>query len=101
MLAWLHQTVASEREFLESLLDRERQIKRNGHVPKDSPLRLVEDEVSDADIVASLLDKNLEGTTRPLKVTKAIEASSIEEVYSKTACTYTWVFHLFGSPVSS
>ncbi|KAG0028552.1 Golgi transport complex subunit 6 [Podila clonocystis] len=67
MLAWLHQTVASEREFLESLLDRERQIKRNGHVPKDSPLRLVEDEVSDADIVASLLDKNLEGTTRPLK----------------------------------
>ncbi|KAF9429672.1 Golgi transport complex subunit 6 [Podila epigama] len=67
MLAWLHQTVASEREFLESLLDGERQIKRSGHVPKDSPLRLVEDKVSDADIIASLLDKNLEGTTRPLK----------------------------------
>ena len=72
MLAWLHQTVASEREFLESLLNSERRTRDRGQtevkLPKASPLRLVESDVSDADIVDSLLDKNLEGTSRPLKV---------------------------------
>ncbi len=72
MLAWLHQTVASEREFLESLLNSERRTRDRGQMevklPKASPLRLVESDVSDADIVDSLLDKNLEGTSRPLKV---------------------------------
>ncbi|KAF9982243.1 Golgi transport complex subunit 6 [Mortierella antarctica] len=71
MLAWLHQTVASEREFLESLLNSERRTRDRGQtevkLPKASPLRLVENDVSDADIVDSLLDKNLEGTSRPLK----------------------------------
>ncbi|KAF9957617.1 Golgi transport complex subunit 6 [Mortierella alpina] len=71
MLAWLHQTVASEREFLESLLNSERRTRDRGQtevkLPKASPLRLVESDVSDADIVDSLLDKNLEGTSRPLK----------------------------------
>ncbi|KAF9943091.1 Golgi transport complex subunit 6 [Mortierella alpina] len=71
MLAWLHQTVASEREFLESLLNSERRTRDRGQtevkLPKASPLRLVENDVSDADVVDSLLDKNLEGTSRPLK----------------------------------
>jgi len=73
MLAWLHQTVASEREFLESLLNSsERRSRDRGQaeikLPKASPLRLVESEQSDADIVNALLDKNLEGTSRPLRV---------------------------------
>ncbi|KAF9429135.1 Golgi transport complex subunit 6 [Entomortierella beljakovae] len=71
MLAWIHQTVASEREFLESLLSSERRIRDRGKteikLPKASPLRLVENDASDAEIVDSLLDKNLEGTARPLK----------------------------------
>ncbi|KAF8939551.1 oligomeric Golgi complex subunit 6 [Dissophora ornata] len=71
MLAWLHQTVASEREFLESLLNSERKNRDRGQtevkLPKASPLRLVESDISDVEIVNSLLDKNLEGTSRPLK----------------------------------
>ncbi|KAG0256026.1 Golgi transport complex subunit 6 [Mortierella polycephala] len=71
MLAWLHQTVANEREFLESLLGTERRSRDRGQaqvkLPKASPLRLVESNVSDVEIINSLLDKNLEGTSRPLK----------------------------------
>ncbi|KAF9200581.1 Golgi transport complex subunit 6 [Haplosporangium sp. Z 27] len=71
MLAWLHQTVASEREFLESLLSSEKRNRDRGQVevklPKASPLRLVESDASDSEILDSLLDKNLEGTSRPLK----------------------------------
>lgn len=72
MLAWIHQTVASEREFLESVLSSERKKRDRGQaeikLPKASPLRLVESDATDAEIVDSLLDKNLEGTARPLKV---------------------------------
>jgi hypothetical protein len=72
MLAWIHQTVASEREFLESLLNSEKRKRDRGQaeikMPKASPLRLVENDVSDSEILDSLLDKNLEGTGRPLKV---------------------------------
>lgn len=72
MLAWLHQTVASEREFLESLLSSEKRKPDRGQAkitfPKASPLRLVGSEVPDTEIVNSLLDKNMEGTARPLKV---------------------------------
>ncbi|KAG0231611.1 Golgi transport complex subunit 6 [Actinomortierella wolfii] len=71
MLAWIHQTVASEREFLESLLDRERQNLDPEVVALQqqvaSPMRLIEEEATDAEIIHSLLDQNLEGTTRPLK----------------------------------
>ncbi|KAF9586133.1 Golgi transport complex subunit 6 [Lunasporangiospora selenospora] len=71
MLAWIHQTAASEREFLESLLDNERRNRGRGQaevkVTKASSLRLVESEETDAEVVASLMDKNLEGTARPLK----------------------------------
>ncbi|KAF9913844.1 Golgi transport complex subunit 6 [Lobosporangium transversale] len=71
MLAWIHQTVASEREFLESLLSSEKRNKDRGQIeiklPKPSPLRLAESDMSDTEIIDSLLDKNLEGTARPLK----------------------------------
>ncbi|KAG0044297.1 Golgi transport complex subunit 6 [Gryganskiella cystojenkinii] len=86
MLAWLHQTVASEREFLESLLNSERRNRDRGQaqikLPKASPLRLVESDQSDADIVNTLLDKNLEGTSRPLR-------SRVEQVLMSQANAIT------------
>ncbi|KAG0254401.1 Golgi transport complex subunit 6 [Actinomortierella ambigua] len=71
MLAWIHQTVAGEREFLESLLDRERQNLDPEMVALQqqvaSPMHLIEQEATDAEIIQALLDQNLEGTSRPLK----------------------------------
>ncbi|KAF9981203.1 Golgi transport complex subunit 6 [Modicella reniformis] len=86
MLAWLHQTVASEREFLESLLSSEKKNRDRGKTeiifPRVSPLRLVESDVSDVEIMNSLLDKNLEGTARPLK-------SRVEQVLVSQASAIT------------
>ncbi|KAG0296310.1 Golgi transport complex subunit 6 [Dissophora globulifera] len=86
MLAWIHQTVASEREFLESLLNSERRHRDRGQaeikLPKASPLRLVESDVPDTEIVNSLLDKNLEGISRPL-------SSRVEQVLVSQANAIT------------
>jgi hypothetical protein len=61
MLAWVHQATASEHEFLASLFglqDRQRMIGS----------RRSEEKEEDETLVAEILDKNLEGLGRPLKV---------------------------------
>jgi len=80
MLAWLHQAMAGEREFLESLFgtrgDDESQRRRVGEVHALSRHKrvrtgvdgIVGGVVSDRDRVKKLLDRDLEGCGRPLKV---------------------------------
>ncbi|GAA5932727.1 hypothetical protein JCM3775_002220 [Rhodotorula graminis] len=80
MLAWLHQAMAGEREFLESLFgtrsDDESQRRRVGEVHALSRHKrvrtgvdgIVGGVVSDRDRVKKLLDRDLEGCGRPLKI---------------------------------
>ncbi|GAA5821598.1 hypothetical protein JCM3770_005309 [Rhodotorula araucariae] len=78
MLAWLHQAMAGEREFLESLFgtkEDEKALRRVGEVHALSRHRRVktglegvETARSDRDRVKKLLDKDFEGCGRPLKV---------------------------------
>ncbi|GAA5848632.1 hypothetical protein JCM9279_002723 [Rhodotorula babjevae] len=80
MLAWLHQAMAGEREFLESLFgtrsDDENQRRRVGEVHALSRHKrvrtgvdgIVGGVVSDRDRVKKLLDRDLEGCGRPLKI---------------------------------
>lgn len=79
MLAWLHQAMAGEREFLESLFgtrgEDEVGARRVGEVHALSRHRRVrtglegvEGVVTDRDRVKKLLDRDLEGCGRPLKV---------------------------------
>ncbi|KAG9307314.1 hypothetical protein G9A89_017142 [Geosiphon pyriformis] len=65
MLAWVHQAVAGEREFLEGLFDSCFDENVEGKIIE----RLSEDIVKESDdiIVQDLLDRDLDGTCRPLK----------------------------------
>ncbi|TPX35858.1 hypothetical protein SmJEL517_g01736 [Synchytrium microbalum] len=65
MLAWLHQTAATEREILEGLLDAGVQGDENGGEDESfaKPTQGAEEET-----IRHILDKNMEGTCRPLKV---------------------------------
>ena len=65
ILAWIHQTMAGEREFLESLFG----IKEDGRwVGSVRALKGSEDAGEDELRLRKLLDKDLEGCGRPLKV---------------------------------
>lgn len=87
MLAWVHQTMASEHEFLESLFDLKSDGRRVGESrifpPKlsDSTSNLddqtitsatetipVDKQIEDRKRVRNLLDKHMEGCGRPLKI---------------------------------
>ncbi|KAF9169273.1 Golgi transport complex subunit 6, partial [Mortierella sp. AD010] len=101
MLAWLHQTVASEREFLESLLSSEKRNRDRGQaeikLPKASPLRLVENDASDSEILDSLLDKNLEGTSRPLK--SRVEQVLVSQANAITAFKISNLIKFYSSTI--
>ncbi|CAG8837418.1 21040_t:CDS:10, partial [Gigaspora margarita] len=60
MLAWIHQTVANEREFLESLFE----IKNESDHSNIENL----DKENDDIVVQDLLDRDIDGTCRPLKI---------------------------------
>ncbi|RIB16037.1 component of oligomeric golgi complex 6 [Gigaspora rosea] len=60
MLAWIHQTVANEREFLESLFE----IKNESDHSNIENL----DKENDDIVVRDLLDRDIDGTCRPLKI---------------------------------
>jgi hypothetical protein len=62
MLAWVHQTTASEHEFLESLFGVRERKRMVGS--ERAPAELGEEE----QLVREAMDKNLEGLGRPLKV---------------------------------
>ncbi|CAG8601106.1 9616_t:CDS:10 [Ambispora leptoticha] len=61
MLAWIHQAVAAEREFLEGLFD--------FNIEENNVSTLSENTVKESDdiIIQDLLDRDLDGTCRPLK----------------------------------
>jgi hypothetical protein len=61
MLAWIHQATASEHEFLASLFGLEERRRMIGS-------KRSEERQEDETLVAEILDKNLEGLGRPLKV---------------------------------
>ncbi|KAG0149204.1 hypothetical protein CROQUDRAFT_40183 [Cronartium quercuum f. sp. fusiforme G11] len=61
MLAWVHQTMASEHEFLESLFDLKSDGRRVGESRVFSPNE-------NRKRVRTLLDKHMEGCGRPLKI---------------------------------
>ncbi|GAA5912228.1 hypothetical protein JCM5296_005454 [Sporobolomyces johnsonii] len=72
MLAWIHQAMAGEREFLESLFGVKEEGRWVGSVHGYSTLRRrqadgIEGE-SDQERVKRLLDKDFEGCGRPLKI---------------------------------
>ena len=70
MLAWVHQTMAGEREFLESLFS----MKEDGRLPGSvrpaykAPVKNDLEKQEDEGRVRALMDKNLEGAGRPLKL---------------------------------
>lgn len=76
ILAWVHQAMASEREFLESLFDMKESGRRVGAARPSlssaeapaSTLPQLNDQPSDEARLRSLLDKNLEACGRPLKI---------------------------------
>ncbi|GAA6064385.1 hypothetical protein JCM10212_002918 [Sporobolomyces blumeae] len=69
MLAWIHQAMAGEREFLESLFGIKDEGRWVGSVHAFSlRSRGSATDVSDEDRVKSLLDKDFEGCGRPLKI---------------------------------
>ncbi|CAG8552284.1 10454_t:CDS:10 [Ambispora gerdemannii] len=67
MLAWVHQAVAAEREFLEGLFDTNIEGENNGY--RDIEPTLSENAAKESDdiIIQDLLDRDLDGTCRPLK----------------------------------
>lgn len=76
MLAWVHQTMASEHEFLESLFDLKSDGRRVGESRIFSP-NLSTDPTAETNLlpplddrkrVRVLLDKHMEGCARPLKM---------------------------------
>lgn len=75
ILAWVHQAMASEREFLESLFGMKESGRRVGaarpslsaEIPSSALPQLI-DQPSDEARLRSLLDKNLEACGRPLKI---------------------------------
>lgn len=68
MLAWIHQAMAGEREFLESLFGIKDEGRWMGSVHAYSLRSRGVIETSDEDRVKTLLDKDFEGCGRPLKV---------------------------------
>ncbi|GAA6015725.1 hypothetical protein JCM11491_002459 [Sporobolomyces phaffii] len=68
MLAWIHQAMAGEREFLESLFGIKDEGRWVGSVHAYSLRSRGVAEASDEDRVKSLLDKDFEGCGRPLKI---------------------------------
>lgn len=75
ILAWVHQAMASEREFLESLFGMKESGRRVGAARPSlsvdalsSTIPQLNDQPSDEARLRSLLDKNLEGCGRPLKI---------------------------------
>ncbi|CAI2179170.1 15482_t:CDS:10 [Funneliformis geosporum] len=60
MLAWIHQTVASEREFLEGLF--EPKLDLIDEITQEENLMRESDDI----IIQDLLDRDLDGTCRPL-----------------------------------
>jgi hypothetical protein len=66
MLAWVHQATASEHEFLSSLFDL-KEHKRMIGSKRD------QEKAEDETLVAEILDKDLEGLGRPLKVNRVRE----------------------------
>ncbi|GAA5868756.1 hypothetical protein JCM8547_005368 [Rhodosporidiobolus lusitaniae] len=75
MLAWIHQAMAGEREFLESLFGVKEEEGRmvgavhgySRHRRTETAVRVVRGE-TDRDRVKRLLDKDFEGCGRPLKI---------------------------------
>ncbi|PLW36616.1 hypothetical protein PCASD_11358 [Puccinia coronata f. sp. avenae] len=106
MLAWIHQVMASEHEFLESLLDIKSDGRRVGEsriFPTNNPSGITSEENSarntgegtsdititefnggDREMARNLLDKHLEGCIRPLKMRVQQTVNSQEG--SLTAC---------------
>ena len=71
MLAWVHQAMAGEREFLESLFGVKADGRLPGSVRPEYPVRVPKDEYEkeeDEGRIRALMDKNLEGCGRPLKI---------------------------------
>mgnify|MGYP001610494694 FL=1 len=64
MLAWIHQMMAGEREFLESLFG----IKEDGRRVGSVRVWQKEGEEGEERVLRKLLDRDLEGCGRPLKV---------------------------------
>lgn len=62
MLAWVHQATAGEREFLESLFGVKDSKRMVGSVRK------MEKAGEEEELVRTMLDRNLEGCCRPLRV---------------------------------
>jgi hypothetical protein len=78
MLAWIHQATAGENEFLDNLFDVEKGRGRMVGQTRNfsaSPANETEDPVKNLQAAReetsrACLDKNLEGLSRPLKVSK-------------------------------
>ncbi|KAK4056417.1 Golgi transport complex subunit 6 [Microbotryomycetes sp. JL221] len=68
MLAWIHQTMATEREFLESLFGIKQDGRWVGSVRVYKKRQGGSLELDDEDRLRSLLDKDLESCGRPLKM---------------------------------
>jgi hypothetical protein len=76
ILAWVHQAMASEREFLESLFGMKESGRRvgaerpalSGEMISQTSIHQLNDQPSDEARLRSLLDKNLESCGRPLKI---------------------------------
>ena len=69
MLAWVHQATASEHEFLSSLFGLREKNRMIG-AKRD------EEKEEDETMVAEILDKDLEGLGRPLKVSHSFTLTS-------------------------
>ncbi|OAV89292.1 hypothetical protein PTTG_01259 [Puccinia triticina 1-1 BBBD Race 1] len=78
MLAWIHQVMASEHEFLESLFDLKADGRRVGESLTESK------NTDDWEMARKLLGKHLEGCIRPLKMRVQQTVNSQEG--SLTAC---------------
>ncbi|CAG8691470.1 23992_t:CDS:10, partial [Dentiscutata erythropus] len=80
MLAWIHQTVANEREFLESLFE----------VKNESEHSNVEnlDKESDDIVIQDLLDRDLDGTCRPLKFQSTVKYEKLHSLFFEIDLLY-------------
>lgn len=68
MLAWVHQTMAGEREYLESLFSIKEDGRWVGSVRVWNQAGSSEDSKGDETRLRNLLDKDLEGCGRPLQI---------------------------------
>ncbi|GAA5926667.1 Golgi transport complex subunit COG6 [Sporobolomyces koalae] len=94
MLAWIHQAMAGEREFLESLFGIKDEGRWVGSVHAFS-LKSVGNgtQASDQDRVKSLLDKDFEGCGRPLRIRVQQTVKSQES--SITAYRISTLIHFY------